>query len=274
MIVADRLGIPMEHVHVRAVRHRRGAARRRHGGLAFAAARRQRAVPTRARRCSRRPRRLAAHLLEANADDIVRRWTAGLGVAGVPARALTWAELAAASKDTPAPAGMEPRSRHALDFNQDGATFPFGAHVAVVEVDLETGAVDAVRHVAVDDCGRILNPLLVAGQQHGGIAQGIAQALWEAVRLRRRRQPADRDAHRLRDAERGRVPELRGVEHRDAVAAATRSARRASASRARSARRPRCRTRWSTRCAHLGVRHIDMPCTPERVWTAIEAARA
>ena len=67
------------------------------------------------------------------------------------------------------------------DFSQPGATFPFGAHVAVVEVDSETGLVRPVRHVAVDDCGRVLNPLLVEGQQHGGIAQGIGQALWEAI---------------------------------------------------------------------------------------------
>jgi len=64
---------------------------------------------------------------------------------------------------------------------EPGSTFPFGAHVAVVEVDQETGAVDLIRHVAVDDCGRILNPALVRGQQHGGIAQGIAQALFEEV---------------------------------------------------------------------------------------------
>src|SRR4029079_10141700 len=60
-----------------------------------------------------------------------------------------------------------------------GSTFPFGAHVSVVEVDTETGEVTMLRHVAVDDCGRILTPLLVAGQQHGGIAQGAAQALYE-----------------------------------------------------------------------------------------------
>src|SRR4029450_2543286 len=59
------------------------------------------------------------------------------------------------------------------------STYPFGTHVAVVEVDTETGAVRLLRHIAVDDCGRILNPLLVAGQQHGGIAQGAAQALYE-----------------------------------------------------------------------------------------------
>ena len=74
-----------------------------------------------------------------------------------------------------APARSPPRSTS----RRPGATFPFGAHVAVVEVDLETGTGPPRQHVAVDDCGRILNPLLVRGQQHGGIAQGAAQALWE-----------------------------------------------------------------------------------------------
>src|SRR5204862_7601951 len=82
-----------------------------------------------------------------------------------------------------APPSPRPPRRHPIvaiaDFEQEGATFPFAAHVAVVEVDLDTGRVTPVRHVAVDDCGRILNPLIVTGQQHGGIAQGVAQALWE-----------------------------------------------------------------------------------------------
>ena len=85
---------------------------------------------------------------------------------------------------TPArlPDGLEPGVlRHEGDFDGTGSTFPFGAHVSVVEVDTETGKVTMRRHIAVDDCGRILNPLLVRGQQHGGIAQGAAQALFEWV---------------------------------------------------------------------------------------------
>ena len=98
------------------------------------------------------------------------------------ANACSWADLAVASKDdSKRPEGMEPGLAHELDFDEGAPTFPFGSHVAVVEVDRETGQVDLVRHVAVDDCGRILNPLLVNGQQHGGIAQGIAQALFEEV---------------------------------------------------------------------------------------------
>ena len=78
---------------------------------------------------------------------------------------------------------MDSGLAHELDFDGTDSTFPFGAHIAVVEVDTETGGVELIRHVAVDDCGRILNPLLVTGQQHGGIAQGAAQALYEGVFL-------------------------------------------------------------------------------------------
>src|SRR5690606_1864880 len=96
----------------------------------------------------------------------------------VPATALSWGALAelAATDDS------------VLDgtaiFSQEGATFPFGAHIAVVEVDTETGSTRLVRHVAVDDCGTVLNPLLVQGQQHGGIASGAGQALYEEVLFR------------------------------------------------------------------------------------------
>ncbi len=129
-----------------------------------------------------RAKQIAANLLEASADDIVKG-DGGLQVAGVPSKAVSWAELAVASKDTARlPAGLEAATlRHELDFDGQGSTFPFGAHVSVVEVDTETGGVKMLRHIAVDDCGRILNPMLVTGQQHGGIAQGAAQALFEWV---------------------------------------------------------------------------------------------
>ena len=95
---------------------------------------------------------------------------------------MSWAELAVgvAAMRRSCPTASSPAPlRHELDFDGTDSTFPFGAHVSVVEVDTETGEVTMLRHVAVDDCGRILNPMLVAGQQHGGIAQGAAQALYE-----------------------------------------------------------------------------------------------
>jgi carbon-monoxide dehydrogenase large subunit len=89
-------------------------------------------------------------------------------VAGTPTAGKTWAELAAA--------GPEPLAVDTI-FQASSSTFPFGTHVAVVDVDTETGKVTIQRMVTVDDAGRILNPLIVEGQRHGGIAQGIEQAL-------------------------------------------------------------------------------------------------
>src|SRR5690606_7554497 len=112
----------------------------------------------------------------ASPDDIVLDLDAGrFHVAGTPAIARTWGELAvaAAAADDPLAA--------VTDFTAASPTYPFGSHVAVVEVDMETGRVELRRHIAVDDAGRILNPLLAEGQRHGGIAQGAAQALLEEV---------------------------------------------------------------------------------------------
>ncbi|HEV2918990.1 MAG TPA: xanthine dehydrogenase family protein molybdopterin-binding subunit, partial [Actinomycetota bacterium] len=125
---------------------------------------------------------LAAHLLEAPVEDVALFPGEGLGVAGAPSTALAWAELAAAAAD-PArrPPGLGPGLEAAVDFELERSTFPFGAHLAVCEVDTQTGLVRLLRHVAVDDSGRILNPVLAEGQVLGGIAQGVAQALFEEV---------------------------------------------------------------------------------------------
>ncbi|MGH8980422.1 MAG: xanthine dehydrogenase family protein molybdopterin-binding subunit, partial [Acidimicrobiales bacterium] len=168
MIVSDALGIPMEEIRfvqsdTAAVPRGKGTGGSRSlqiGGSAVLEA---------ARSVLERARSLAADELEASPDDIVVFDDGGLGVAGVPSKALSWAQLAKLAADAEeGPLAVQ------LDVSQSNATFPFGAHVSVVEVDTETGKVRPVRHVAVDDCGRILNPLLVTGQQHGGIAQGMA----------------------------------------------------------------------------------------------------
>nr|MDQ2728177.1 xanthine dehydrogenase family protein molybdopterin-binding subunit [Actinomycetota bacterium] len=121
-------------------------------------------------------RKLAADLLEANPDDVVLDKAEGrFHVTGTPSVSRTWAEVAAAS-DAAKGLRVEQSSDPA------GPTFPFGAHIAVVEIDTATGAVRLARLVAVDDAGTILNPLLAEGQRHGGLAQGAAQALLEEVR--------------------------------------------------------------------------------------------
>src|SRR5207237_921072 len=110
-----------------------------------------------------------------------------VGVAGVPGRALDWAALATAAAD-PArlPEGMDPGLAVEADFNGEGS-YPFGAHCAVAEVDPETGDVKLLKFFAVDDCGRVINPLLAEGQVHGGIGQAIGpERGWRAIEAARR----------------------------------------------------------------------------------------
>ncbi len=124
-------------------------------------------------------KRLAAHMLEANLDDIVFE-NGKAFVKGSPDKAKTLAEIALqASVAYDLPQGMEPFLDETTYYDPPNCTFPFGTHVAIVEVDPDTGRVDLKRYIAVDDCGNQINPLIVQGQIHGGIVQGIAQALYE-----------------------------------------------------------------------------------------------
>ncbi|CAB4950344.1 MAG: molybdopterin-dependent oxidoreductase [Actinobacteria bacterium] len=129
-------------------------------------------------------RHVAADLLEAAVADVVLDTDAGaFHVAGSPSISKTWAEVGAAGDITDVFGGGAAGApiEVALTFTADNATFPFGAHVAVVEVDTETGRTELRRIITCDDAGRILNPLIVEGQRHGGIAQGVGQALFEEM---------------------------------------------------------------------------------------------
>lgn len=124
-------------------------------------------------------KKLAAHMLEANPDDIVYEDGKAF-VKGSPDNAKTLAEIALqASVAYSLPEGMEPFLDETTYYDPPNCTFPFGTHVAVVEVDKDTGQVAIKNYFGVDDCGKLINPLVVHGQLHGGIAQGIAQALYE-----------------------------------------------------------------------------------------------
>lgn len=225
-----------------------------------------------------RAKRLAAHLLEASTDDIVLHDGAKVGVAGVPATALTWAELAAAASD-PArrpsdwPDGDDGRLAVELDFNQGEATYPFGAHVAVVEVDLETGAVELLRHVAVDDCGRILNPLLVAGQQHGGIAQGVAQALYEQVVYDDDGNPLTSNLMDYAIPSAAELPSFEASNTETPTPLNPLGAKGIGESGTIGST-PAIQNAVVDALSHLGVRHLDMPLTAERVWRAARDAQA
>ena len=219
-----------------------------------------------------RARQIAGHLLEASADDIVVG-DGGLHVAGVPAAIVSWADLALASRDaSKLPPGLAPAPlRHELDFDGSDSTFPFGAHVSVVEVDTETGEVTMLRHVAVDDCGRILNPMLVNGQQHGGIAQGAAQALYEWMQY-------DENGHPLTatllDYSIPSAAELCSFEVSNTQTDSPRNPLGAKGigESGTIGSTPAIHNAVVDALGHFGVTHIDMPCTAERVWQAIRAA--
>ena len=215
--------------------------------------------------------KLAAHLLEAAEEDIVTGG-GGLQVAGVPTSSLTWGELATAAQD-PAklPEGMEAGLDHELDFDGQDATFPFGVHVSLVEVDTDTGAVQMLKHWAVDDCGKILNPMMVSGQQHGGIAQGAAQALFEEVVFDEDGNPVTSN---LMDYAIPSAAELPFFETSNTETPTYRNPLGAKGigESGTIGSTPAIHNAVIDAVSHLGVTHIDMPLTAEKVWRAINSA--
>ncbi|MGI9062520.1 MAG: xanthine dehydrogenase family protein molybdopterin-binding subunit [Pseudonocardiaceae bacterium] len=213
-----------------------------------------------------RARELAASLLEADVADVVVA-DGAVGVAGVPGQSLRWAELAAAAERDGGSLAASP------GFSQDAATFPFGAHVSVVEVDVETGQVTPVRHVAVDDCGRVLNPMIVAGQQHGGVAQGIAQALWEHVGYDAEGNPLSTTLAEYAAPSAADLCDIDAANTETPTPLNPLGAKGIGES-ATVGSTPAVQNAVVDALAHLGVRHLDMPCTSQRVWRAIRDARA
>ncbi len=205
--------------------------------------------------------RRAAELLEAAEGDVELTAAGEFAVAGVPGATVTWLQVA----------GTGPELTAGVDFRQEGATFPFGAHVAVVEVDTETGRVTPRRLVAVDDCGRVLNPLLVAGQQHGGLAQGVAQALYEEILFDADGQPL---TSTLADYRMPTAADLFAFEasNTETPTPLNPIGAKGIGESATVGSTPAVQNAVVDALRHLGVRHVDMPCSPQRVWAAIGAA--
>ena len=125
-------------------------------------------------------RQIAAHLMEAAVEDI-ELVADRFQVVGAPAHSKTWKEVAQAAYDPSLPEALR-QGLHSDELsNQGDLTYPFGTHICAVELDPETGEISILRFLTVDDCGRVINPLIVEGQVHGGIAQGIGQALFEGA---------------------------------------------------------------------------------------------
>jgi carbon-monoxide dehydrogenase large subunit len=143
----------------------------------------------------------------------------------------------------------------------------------VVEVDMETGRVELVRHVAVDDCGRILNPLLVTGQQHGGIAQGVAQALYEGVAYDEDGNPLTTNLMDYAIPSAAELPSFEASNTQTPTPLNPLGAKGIGESGTIGST-PAVQNAVVDAVSHLGIRHIDMPLTPMRVWQAIQGASA
>ena len=221
---------------------------------------------------------MAAHLLEASTDDIVINPEEGtIGVIGVPASSLSWADLATAANEQ-LPDGVVDNADGMqglgaqLDFNQENPTFPFGTHISVVEVDLDTGFVTLLRHIAVDDAGTVINPLIFEGQQQGGISQGISQALYEEVRYDEYGNPLTGN---FMDYTFPSASEMIQFEthHTETPTHLNPLGAKGIGEASTIGSTPAVQNAVIDAISHLGVRHLDMPCTPERVWKAINDAK-
>src|SRR6266849_5461610 len=217
-------------------------------------------------------RKLAAHILEASEEDIVFD-QGSFRVKGSPDKSKSIGEIAFASYGAGLPEGMEQGLEAVSYFDPPNFTWPFGAHIAVVEVDPETGVVDLRKYVAVDDCGNVINPMVVDGQIVGGIAQGIAQALYEEVVY-------DDESGQLRTGTLtdylvptvNEMPEfilgktvtpsptndlgVKGIGEAGTIASSV-----AVINAICDALSP------------LGIKHVDMPASPDRLWKQIQDAR-
>jgi len=218
-------------------------------------------------------KRLAAHLLEANVEDITHDH-GRYYVAGSPAKVKTIQDIALmANLAWDLPEGMAPGLEENHFHDPTNFTYPFGAHICIVEVDEETGETKILRYVAVDDVGRVINPMIVDGQVHGGVAQGIGQALYEhgiydengALITGSMLDYAVPNATQIPTIETARtetpcphnVTGVKGVGETGTIASS-----QAVVNAVCDALSP------------LGIKHIDMPLTPEKVWRTIQAARA
>jgi len=261
-LVADELQIPMEMVHV----VQGDTALVRHGVGTFgsrSAARGGMHALGQAVKVKGKAQQIAANLLEAATQDLVHA-DGRFGVRGVPDRSVTWQQVAAAAKGS-------------LSSHEDikagvGMLFPFGSHVAVVEVDKDTGRVTILRYMSVDDAGFLINPLLVQGQVHGGLAQGIGQALWEEAVFDGSGQLL---SSTLMDYAIPKTDDLISFEndHTRTLSPRTTLGVKGIGEAATIGSTPAIANAVMDALVPLGVTHVDLPLTPQKIWAAMSAAR-
>ena len=270
-VVADQLGIPMEQVEVV-----HGDTAQIPFGMGTYGSRSACVGGSAIVRCldkiKEKGRRIAAHLLEASEQDLDFK-DGAWSVRGSPDRKKAWGEVALmAYLAHNIPQGMEPGLEATSFYDPVNFTFPFGAHVAIVEVDVETGAVKLLKYVAVDDVGRVINPMIVDGMVHGGIAQGVGQALWE--------HGVYADDGQLLSATMldYAMPKADGLPSYTTDRTVTPSpinplGVKGAGETGTIASTPAVANAVIDALAPFGVVHLDLPLTPQKIWKAVAAAK-
>jgi carbon-monoxide dehydrogenase large subunit len=270
-LVGDELGIPIDQVNVvhgDTDRVQYGVGTFGSRGTAVGGAALKLAIET----IQAKAVQIAAHQWEANPADVEYR-QGKITVKGDPGKSMSTAEAGfLAFMGDKLPAGLEPGLDATRRFEPPNFVFPFGTHVCVVEVEPETGRVDVVKYVAVDDCGRILNPMIVEGQIHGGIAQGLAQALYEEVVYDDQGQLLTGTLMDYAVPHADQVPyyELAGtVTPTDVNPLGVKGVGEAGTIGST----PAVANAVLDALAPFGVAHLDMPLKPEKLWRAIRASK-
>jgi aerobic carbon-monoxide dehydrogenase large subunit len=225
------------------------------------------------RKVVEKARKLAAHMLEASEEDVA--FDQGrFHVKGSPDKAKSMGEVAFAAYRDNLPQGMEHGLEAVTYYDPPDLSWPFGTHICVVEVDPETGAVDLQRYVAIDDCGNVINPMIVEGQVQGGVAQGIAQALFEEV-------IHDPETGQLRTGTlldysipgTGEIP-LIEVDRTITPSSTNPLGAKGIGEAGTIASSPTVINAICDALSPLGIKHVDMPATPDRLWKQIQQAHA
>ncbi|MEO6859770.1 MAG: xanthine dehydrogenase family protein molybdopterin-binding subunit [Solirubrobacteraceae bacterium] len=265
-IASEQLGIPVERITVvkgdtRAVARGSGTYGSKSTQIGGVAAREASVALV------QRAKELAAEQLEADPRDMVLDLESGtFHVTGAPQSALPWSQLANALDA----AGRLGELQAEADFEAPLPTFPFGAHVAVVEMDSETGSVRLRRHIAVDDAGRIINPMIADGQIHGGVASGIAQALHEEVAFDEEGNPLCGNFVSYCIPSAAEFPLFETVRMETPTPVNPLGAKGIGESGTIGST-PAVHNAVIDAVAHLGIRHLNMPANGETVWRAIQA---
>jgi carbon-monoxide dehydrogenase large subunit len=269
-IVADEFGYPVENVEVVA-----GDTETTPQGWGTYGSRTTAvcgsAVKIAAQRVREKAAKIAAHLMEANEADVEFR-DGKFGVRGTPSEGKTFAEVALmANLAWNMPPGVEPGLEAAAFFDPSNFVYPFGTHICSVEVDADTGEVKILRYLCVDDCGPHINPMIVEGQIHGGVIQGLGEALQEMVVY-------DEDGQLLSGTMMDyAVPRATQMPRIETAYTTTPSPVNPLGVKGigEAGTIPAAAVLVSAVCdalAPLGIKHIDKPLTPARVWAAIQQA--